>query len=77
MIRQSISLTTPNDTWLNTLVAREEYASKSEVVNDLIRKARAAQNEMEYIHATLLQAEQSGFSLLTREEILAKSKSMV
>jgi antitoxin ParD1/3/4 len=74
MIRQSISFTVPNDTWLNALVACEEYASKSEVVNDLIRKARAQQSEVEFIRATLIRAEKSGFSVLTSTEILAKSK---
>ena len=75
MIRQSISLTAPNDNWLNALVASEEYASKSEAVNDLIRKARAEQNEIEFIRAKLIQGEQSGFSSLSRNEILAKSKA--
>ena len=40
MPRQSISLTPPNDAWLKAQVESEEFASKSEVVNDLIRKVR-------------------------------------
>jgi antitoxin ParD1/3/4 len=40
MPRQSISLTSPNDDWLKDQVDREEYSSKSELVNDLIRNAR-------------------------------------
>ena len=39
MPRQSISLTPPNDAWLKAQVESEEFTSKSEVVNDLIRKA--------------------------------------
>ncbi|MCF6252455.1 MAG: type II toxin-antitoxin system ParD family antitoxin [Methylococcaceae bacterium] len=74
MTRQSISLTTPNDNWLKSQVESEEYASKSEVVNDLIRKARAAQNEIEIIRAKLIKSEQSGFISQTREEILAEFK---
>lgn len=74
MTRQSISLTTPNNDWLNTQVNSEEYTSKSEVVNDLIRKARAQQNEIEFIRAKLIKSEQSGFTDLNRDEILAKSK---
>jgi antitoxin ParD1/3/4 len=35
MTRQSISFTTPNNNWLNEQIESEEYASKSEVVNDL------------------------------------------
>jgi antitoxin ParD1/3/4 len=74
MTRQSISFTTPNNDWLNAQVESEEYTSKSDVVNDLIRKARAQQNEIEFIRAKLIKSEQSGFTDLTRDEILAKSK---
>lgn len=71
MTRQSISLTPPNDAWLKAQVESEEFASKSEVVNDLIRKAR----EVEYIRAKLIAAEQGGFTTLTKEEILEESKA--
>jgi len=74
MTRQSISFTTPNNNWLKTQVESEEYTSKSDVVNDLIRKARAQQNETDFIRAKLIKAEQSGFTDQTRDEILAKSK---
>lgn len=71
MARQSISFTPPNDEWLKTQVESEEYSSKSEVVNDLIRKAR----EIEYIRAKLISAEQSGLSNLSAADILTKSKN--
>ena len=71
MPRQSISFTTPNEAWLQEQVESEEYNSKSEVVNDLIRKAR----ENEYIRNKLISAEQGGFSNLTRDEILAKARA--
>lgn len=74
MTRQSISFTTPNNDWLNAQVESEEYTSKSDVVNDLIRKARAQQNEIDFIREKLIKAEQGGFTGLTRDEILAKSK---
>ncbi len=70
MVRQSISFTPPNDEWLKAQVDSEEFTSKSEVVNDLIRKAR----EIEFIRAKLIRAEQGGFSDLSTAEILAKSK---
>jgi len=70
MARQSISFTTPNEAWLKEQVESEEYTSKSEVVNDLIRKAR----ENQYIRNKLISAEQGGFSNLTRDEILAKAR---
>ena len=74
MTRQSISFTTPNDDWLKAQVESKEYTSKSDVINDLIRKARAQQSEIEMIRAKLIKAEKSGFTELTRDEILAKSK---
>jgi antitoxin ParD1/3/4 len=74
MIRQSISVTTPNDEWLKAQVESEEYTSKSEVINDLIRKARRQEGEIEYIRAKLLKAERSGFTDKTATEILASLK---
>ena len=70
MTRQSISLTRPNDEWLRAQVDSEEYNSKSEVVNDLIRKAR----EIELVRAKLIAAEQSGFSDRTPEQIRQDAK---
>ena len=74
MTRQSISFTTPNNDWLNAQVESEEYTSKSDVVNDLIRKARAQQSEVEWIRAKLIKAEKSGFINKTPENILADFK---
>ncbi|WP_431122531.1 ribbon-helix-helix domain-containing protein [Flagellimonas flava] len=78
MPRQSISLTRPNDDWLKSQVDSEEYASKSEVVNDLIRRARENQKEIAYIRAKLERAEQdmamNGPVTLTPEEILEEAK---
>ena len=69
MPRQSITFTSPNDQWLSAQVNSEEYSSKSEVVNDLIRKARAEQEQIEYVRARLKKAEESGFTDLSAEEI--------
>ncbi len=45
MTRQSITLTKPNDEWLKARIESEEYTSKSEIVNDLIRRAREKEQE--------------------------------
>ncbi len=74
MVRQSISLTAPNDNWLNSLVESEEYSSKSEVVNDLIRKARERQEQIEALRARFIEGENSGFVTQTMEEMLAEFK---
>lgn len=49
MARQSSSFTEPNDEWLKEQVENNEYASKSELVNDLIRQDRKQQAEMDWI----------------------------
>ena len=69
MSRQSISFTAPNAEWLKLKVEVEgEYRSNSEAVNDLIRKAR----EIEHVRARLIEAEGSGFTYQTAEEIRAE-----
>ncbi|XOV92836.1 MAG: type II toxin-antitoxin system ParD family antitoxin [Bacteroidota bacterium] len=75
MARQSISLTKPNDEWLKAQVDNEEYASKSELVNDLIRQARNQQIQIDWIKAKLERAEKSGFTSESMGEILAQAKS--
>ena len=75
MARQSISFTKPNDEWLKAQVNNEEYTSKSEIINDLIRQARKQQVQVDFIRAKLDRAERSGFSGATKEDILKQSKS--
>ena len=77
MVRQSISFSKPNDEWLKNQVENNEYSSKSELVNDLIRQARKQQVEIDWIRAKLEKAENSGFSKDSKEEILAQSKSLL
>ncbi len=75
-IRQSISFTAPNADWLKSQVNSEEYSSKSEVVNDLVRRAREKESEIEAIRAKLIQAENSGFTNMTAEEIRAEAQNL-
>lgn len=75
MARQSISFTPPNDEWLKEQVDRQEYSSKSELVNDLIRQARKQQIEIDWVRAKLEKSEASGFTNDSKEQILAASKS--
>jgi len=77
MSRQSISFTKPNDEWLKSQVDKQEYSSKSELVNDLIRQARNQQIQIDYIKDKIEKAEKSGFTNDSKEEILAKSKSLL
>lgn len=75
MARQSISFTKPNDDWLKEQVDSQEYTSKSELINDLVRQARKQQAEIDWIRTKLEDAEQSGFTSESKQEILAQAKS--
>ena len=77
MSRQSISFTEPNDEWLKAQVNKNEYSSKSELVNDLIRQARKQQIQIDWVRAKLDKAEKSGFTKDNKNEILAQSKSLL
>jgi len=77
MKRQSISFTQPNDEWLKSQVDNNEYSSKSELVNDLIRQARKQQRQIDWISSKLERAESSGFTIDSKEQILAQSKSVL
>ena len=71
MTRQSITLSQPNDEWLQQQVSEgAEYSSKSELINELIRNARRA----EAINHRLAQAEQSGFTSQSAEDMLQEFK---
>lgn len=71
MPRQSITLTENNDTWLKHHVENAgDYSNKSELVNDLIRRARRA----EAVNLKLEQAEKRGFVEQAKHEILSEFK---
>lgn len=76
MSRQSISFTEPNDEWLNNQIESKEYASKSELVNDLIRQARKQQVQVDWIRAKIDNAEKNGFTKESKEDILNQSKKL-
>jgi antitoxin ParD1/3/4 len=77
MARQSISFTKPNEEWLKAQVESEEYSSKSELINDLIRQARKQQAQLDWIRAKLERAENNGMTEDSKDEILRQSKSFL
>jgi antitoxin ParD1/3/4 len=77
MARQSISFTKPNDEWLKAQVDNQEYSSKSELINDLIRQARKQQVQIDWIRAKLDKSERCGFTNNSKEQILKQSKSLL
>lgn len=74
MSRQSITLANQNDEWFKQQVANEEFTSKSEAVNYLIKQARDRDEYVEFVRMKLDRAEKSGFSTKTKEELLAEIK---
>lgn len=70
MSRSSISFTTPNEQWIKMQIDSQEFSSKSEVINDLIRNARDKQNQFDYVRRMLIEGEQSGLSERTPEQIM-------
>ena len=74
MARQSITLANQNDEWLKQQIANEEFTSKSEAVNYLIKQAREQDAYVEFVRMKLEKAEKSSFSTKTKEELLAEIK---
>lgn len=70
MGRQIISFTEPNDEWIKAQVEGQEYSSKSELINDLVRQARNQQQEINYIRMKLERAESLGFTNDSKSDIL-------
>lgn len=72
--RASLSISTPNEDWIQSQITSGEFSSRSEVVNDLIRRAR----EIEVIRARLIAAEQAvldrGWVSKTPEQMLSGFK---
>lgn len=74
MTRQSISLTAPNEEWLSDRVKSEEFSSKSEAVNYLIKHARSQEEYFEFLRNKISNSEKSGYTNTTKKELLAKIK---
>ncbi len=78
MTRASISISPPNDEWIQSQIKSKEFSSRSEVLNDLIRRAREDQEKNEYIRAKLIASEKSverhGWVDKDRDEILVEFK---
>ena len=72
--RASLSISEPNERWIQAQIDSKEFSSRSEVVNDLIRKVR----EIDAIRRRLIAAEFSveshGWVEKTPEEMLESFK---
>ena len=68
--RASLSISEPNDKWIQAQIESKEFSSRSEVVNALIRKAREIEHIRERLLAAELTIEASGWVEKTQEEML-------
>lgn len=76
MARQSITLAAQNDEWLKEQVANEEFNSKSEAINYLIKQARERDAYHDFVQMKIDRGLKSGFAeKQTKEEILAEFKN--
>jgi antitoxin ParD1/3/4 len=74
MVKKSITVTAQQDKWIRAQMETGNYATDSEVIREALREKEMRAREIEYIRAKLIAAEQSGFTDLSRDEILQKSK---
>jgi antitoxin ParD1/3/4 len=75
MTRLSISLSKQNDDWLKNQLIEEEFNSKSEAINHLIKQARSQEEYYNYVRMKIEKGEKSGLAeKQTREEMLAEFK---
>jgi len=74
MTRQSITLANQNDEWLKQQVSKEEFTSKSEAVNYLIKQAREREEYHNFVQMKIDKGIESGFSTKTKEELLVEIK---
>lgn len=69
MVKKSITVTDQQDKWIKSQIARGDYGNDSELMRDLIRREQARAAKIETIRSALVEAEQSGVSNRTPEEI--------
>ena len=75
MTRQSIFLSKKNDDWLKSQVSEDEFNSKSEAINYLIKQARNQEEYYDFVRMKIEKGLKSGFAeKQTREEMLAEFK---
>ncbi len=68
--RASLSITEPNDQWIQAQIDSKEFTSRSDVVNDLIRKARGIDAIRAKLIAAELSVEERGWVEKTPDEML-------
>ncbi len=69
MVKKSITVTDQQNDWIKAQIAKGDFGNESEIIRDLIRKEQSQAAEIEAIRAKLIEAEKSGFSDRTPDQI--------
>ncbi len=77
MIKKSITVTDQQDAWIQSQMETGNYGTDSELIREAIREKQMRMAEIEVIRAKLIEGEKSGFSDLTSQKILEKSKEQL
>ncbi len=68
--RASLSISEPNERWVQSQIDSKEFSSRSEVINDLIRKAREIEEIRQRLIASELSASEKGWVNASQEAML-------
>ncbi len=68
--RASLSLSEPNERWVQSQIDSKEFSSRSEVINDLIRKAREIEDIRQRLIASEVSVAEKGWVSTSQEAML-------
>ena len=68
--RASLSISEPNERWIQAQIDGKAYCSRSEVLNDLIRNARATEAIRTRLESAERSVEERGWVTRTPDEML-------
>lgn len=75
MATMTVSLPDPMKDWIEAQIRAGDYASSSDYVRDLIRRDRERKDRLNALRKMIDDAEASGVSARTVEEIFAEARS--
>lgn len=75
MATMTVSLPDPMKDWIEAQIRTGEYASSSDYVRDLVRRDREQKGRLAALRKLLDEAEASGTSPRTMEEIFAEARA--
>lgn len=75
MATMTVSLPDPMKDWIEAQIRAGEYASSSDYVRDLVRRDREQKDRLNALRKMIDEAEASGISPRTVEEIFAEARA--